>query len=259
MDYSIPGQLIHQTQDAFGPIYVYEDGNRRILSFDAHIEQSSVWINQPGTLLYPYAQTMMLSLLLCPRAPRITLLGLGGGSIANALLRHIPQCEVRAVELRAALIDIAHSYFHLPRSARLDIHIEDAYQHLRHTQDYSDIIFADLFLSQSMNAVQTHETFLHQCYRRLNPGGVLAINIWNQNPKDSKANLHTVRQVFEHTLSQMSVAAGNSIILAFKGPPEPINQREFLSAAQALGQRMAIPLRHYAVIFWQNNLSILQT
>ena len=103
------GKEIYRTTDDLGPIQVFDDGEMRYLSFGEDDEQSCVLKAQPQVPQYDYIRAMLLPLLY--RRPRdALLLGMGGGALATFLYRHYPSITLRAVELRPAVIEIAHAF-----------------------------------------------------------------------------------------------------------------------------------------------------
>lgn len=256
-DTRIPGTLLHQCEDEHGPIFVFKDDGRRILSFDGIIEQSSVWLDDPARILYPYAQTMMLGLLLTSAPQRIAVLGLGGGTLAAALLRHAPNSLIEAVELRAEVVRIARDYLGLPNHPQLTVHTGDARVYLAEYLRDLDMIFADLFLQAGMNALQTEADFLRSARAALTANGVLALNVWNADREACRATLKGVDALFDGATLALSVPAGNSVIFAFKNALPHLDKKRFMDEARRLGKAMGAPLAHFADQLWRENIERL--
>ena len=108
------GQEIYRTRDDQGWICVFDNGQRRFLAFGNDVEQSCMSLGEPYRLEHVYTQAMMLATLFPSQVGRATLLGLGGGSLARALLHYFPVCRVTAVELRAQVATVARRFFELP-------------------------------------------------------------------------------------------------------------------------------------------------
>lgn len=249
----ISGSLLFETSDDYGPLRVFDDGNRRILAFGEETEQSSIWIFEPARLLYPYTQAMMLGLLFAPAGPRVTVLGIGGGSILHALLQHLPRCQIDAVELREKVVEIAQSWFSLPDDPRLTIHVADALDYLARNDRPSHLIFTDLFHEGGMETRQTEAVFLRLCHDALAPEGVLVINLWDVNQEETREHRRVMEETFGKNVLLMSAPGGNHVAFCFKGKIPRVKRKEFLADAQKLGLRMKIPLQDHANRLLQGN------
>ena len=119
----IKGEILKHCRDEFGEIFVAEKDGTRSLYFGDGILQSSIRLDQPGSIIDEYNQSMM-SFLLFLREPRsVLLIGLGGCSLVHFLLRAFPSCALDVVEIRRHVIDLAYEYFLLPKlNPNLRIH-----------------------------------------------------------------------------------------------------------------------------------------
>src|SRR5512147_1874810 len=111
----IKGSILKHCRDEYGEIFVADNNGVRSLYFGGGILQSSILLEQPGSILEDYNQSIM-SCLLFQEAPRSCLLiGLGGCSLLHFLLRSFPGASVDVVEIRQQVIDLAYEYFLLPK------------------------------------------------------------------------------------------------------------------------------------------------
>lgn len=207
-------KTIHQVQDDYGTITVYDDGDCHILSFAAHDEQSRCLKSAPHILQYDYTQAMLLVLLFC-QPKRVLLLGLGGGSLATALYHAVTGIHITAVELRADVIAIAQRYFQLPRAKRIEVIEQDADLFLLEPELRKvDVIFADLYEATGTASVQLRNDFIRRCVGLLKEQGWLVLNCWQEQEDDPylRAALH------EHFADLRYVLTGskNWVILAGK-------------------------------------------
>lgn len=120
------GTLIHCQRDAEGPIEVIEAHGVRSLHFGTEPRQSAMALATPDRLELSYLRAMLVGLVFVPDPRRILVLGLGGGSLVRFLLQHYPQAHIDAVESRAALVEVARTYFGLPEQPALRVRIADA-------------------------------------------------------------------------------------------------------------------------------------
>jgi len=252
------GQEIYRTRDDQGWICVFDDGQRRFLAFGNQVEQSCMSLNEPYRLQHAYTQAMVLATLFARRLGRSTLLGLGGGSLARAMLHHFPCCRVTAVELRAQVAAVAREFFELPEDPRLRVVIADAGDYLARPRKPSDLILADLYGAEGMDNQQTQLAFLQQCHAALSPGGVLSINLWNNDYRDSRVASAALAEAFDGRVLLFDVPGGNRVCFAFAGPFPELKRRLFFEQAQTLGHRMNIPLQRLARNLWFQNTAVLQ-
>lgn len=185
-------QILYEASDAWGAITVADDGECRVLGFCPNDEQSRCLKRAPYILQHEYTQAMLLVLLFCqPR--RVLVLGIGGGSLVTALHHHIPGIRITAVELRAKVIEVAYRFFQMPRSKRVQVVEQDADRFLSgEAVPKVDVVFADLYHSTGVDAVQLRADFIARCADVLKPEGWLVLNCWNEHREDPvlRAALH---------------------------------------------------------------------
>lgn len=242
----IPGSCILSTVDAHGPIYVQQTSSHRVLSFDGKTIQSSMRLSSPNGLELSYTQAMMTGLLYIPEPKTATVLGLGAGSMVKCLLSSFPQLAVHAVEYRAAVVEIAISHFQLPDSNRLNIHVDDALNYIENPPIQSDIIFADLFNAEGLEALQVQTCYLRDCFKALTAHGVLVLNI-ALSTAELREQLHELLALeFENKLLRLEVDTGNTIVLAFKSAPPSLSTEELQAKAHWLQDKIKTAMLAYA-------------
>jgi spermidine synthase len=187
------------------------------------------------------------------------LLGLGGGCLAQALRRGYPQCRITAVELRAAVLQVARELFFLPEDERLVLIQAAAADYLAaDPPGPQDLIFADLYLADRMAPEQRDEDLLAACRRLLSPQGVLVLNLW---ASDFQGTLETGRlldDLFAGQLLSLQVQGGNIILFGCAGGLPDLQPKRWLAAAEALGLTMGIPLQRLAQQLWRQNAQTLR-
>lgn len=211
--------IIHEARDDHGRILVIDDGNHRILSFDSIFEQSCMRLSQRQKLVHEYTQLMILALAFIePR--RITLFGLGGGSLLRSLHHLLPECLFTVVELRQAVADVATRYFSLPVDQRVDMRINDALTEISRLEDgSSEIVFSDMYSAYEMEPGQLQETFLNECARILTPDGWLVLNV-HAFPGGFAPYLEMLSSLFPTVM--LGSTADNSVLLASNGPADQV-------------------------------------
>lgn len=212
------GRELHRRFDEYGPMQVFDDGNKRYLSFGTTDEQSCQLIANPTKLQHEYLRAMLCVLVQIDdlqALDTVTVLGLGGGSLAASLYEILPDTQIHAVELRAGVAQIAHQYFALPRNKRLRVHIADALSYVEAThqaQQKTDLLFSDLYLADGLSEQQNNLGFLQQCAALLNDNGWLVLNLWKEHREDPHL-LNQLKTLFP-TLLQATTKDGNWLIWA---------------------------------------------
>lgn len=247
---SISGTRISTSHDEYGPIYVYQNRSCRVLSFDGHVEQSRMNLNDPTQLMHKYTQAMMSGLLFLPSVSSATIMGLGAGSLAKSLLQHFDNLSVYAVEYRQEVINTAKKFFHLPDDQRLQLHVCDAVKYMKKTEDKSDIIFSDLYNSHGMEPRQVQLGYLKNCKKALKKDGVLVLNLWHQDFESAHAIEDLLSLEFGEEILSFPVEGGNTIVLAFKNTIPRLKRKALLKRGEQLQQQTDVPVLRYAKLIW---------
>ncbi len=95
-------------------VEVSEKDGIRSLHLGSETVQSSMKLADPTELVLSYTRAMMAFLLFDPRPQRILMIGLGGGSLAKFVYRHLPSAHITVVESQPRVIAAARQYFHVP-------------------------------------------------------------------------------------------------------------------------------------------------
>lgn len=243
MSHSPLGREIFRTYDEHGPIQVFDDGNRRYLSFGEGEEQSCVALHEPQILQHDYTRAMLLPLLFA-EPKRALLLGLGGGALASCLWHALPELTIQAIELRRAVIKVAYRYFDLPRDPRLEVVNDDAAEFLeRAPAGRVDLLCSDLYGGEGMALQLFQPWFMEACTRALSPDGWLVLNCWNEH-RAAHETLASLYDLFA-TVQACNTPGGNWIVFASRRPARVSaraveeNAREW---ARRLGFSLAQPL-----------------
>ena len=239
---SLPGIEIHRCYDEYGPIRIFEDGAQRYLAFSEDSQQSAIDLLKPARPVFHYIQAMLLSLLYFPSPKKVTLLGLGGGSLVQALRQYDLQLEIDVVELRRQVHAVAKAYFALPDDPLIRIHFEDAADYMSESKGISDLILTDIYSDEGMNDTQLSLPFLEDCFRCLSNDGILLFNLWDQGKGSHPKAKQALSEVFGGNLLACPVEDGNLIVLAFKGGMPCINQRHLQPLARRLAKKLEFPV-----------------
>jgi len=234
---------IHRVTDQWGKIHVLSDSYNYYLTFGAGGQQSGMQVNQPDRLLFQYTQAMMLGALFCPKANTALLLGLGAGSLAKSLLVYNEEMNITAVELRQQVIDIAHDWFNLPQSSRINIITGDAFQYIKDSPPKTDLLFVDLYLDNGIQDSLSSAVFIQDCYDAINDQGCLILNLWDEGKGYLPFDLSLLEETFTSQSLMLVTDEGNIIVITGKNfQPDP-HPRRLQPVAKKMGNQLDIPLQ----------------
>lgn len=215
------GLLIYGLYGRHQPIEIIEKNGVRSLHLGTINKQSAMDIYNPFNLAMEFSRVMMLALLFHSAPQRVLLLGLGGGSMAKFLWKYFPKCHVDAIDNDPDVASISYSYFDLPKSKRIKIHIADAIEFVDQSPSSTyDFVFIDLFIGSGMPSCVSTEGFFRNCHRILKPGGLLSWNTWASASEEMMhKSIQDLCKGFSRDMLILPTAeGGNNIFLAFKQP-----------------------------------------
>ncbi len=134
------------------------------------------------------------------RAPRsIAILGGAAGTVSRAYGRLLPATRVDEVEIDGELTDVGRERFDLS-GPRLVTHTADARPWLRRTSQRFDAIFVDAYRQPYIPFYLATREFFALTRERLEPGGVVIVNVGHPEGSDQleRALTATMREEFLH-------------------------------------------------------------
>lgn len=154
-------------------------------------------------------------------AARVLLVGLGGGVLPLHLAHDCPQLAIEAVELSAAVIDLATRFFGLGAAigkygARLAVEQGDGLEVLQRKPAgaYAAVI-VDCFVSNGIVPKSCRsEAFAASALRALRPGGRLVQNLWHKSDYAPQ-----VAGEYVATLATYRAAFGSVVATPAQMPP----------------------------------------
>ena len=234
----LPGDIIACLYDQFGSVKVYDDGNKRYLSFGEGDEQSCMVKAAPKILQYDYNRAMALVLLFyrienmpITQPQQLLILGMGGGSLLKCFAHHIADAEITVVELRQAVIDVARKYFDIPSAKPINIIHDDALSYINQAEAGKyDLLFSDLYIPEGLEARQLTRQFLAAAKRVLNDDGFLVINALEEY-RTSQVLASLFNQSFATTYECIT-KDGNWVVIATNNPLASREQLKLKSLKQ---------------------------
>ena len=170
------------TPEAHTQPVVYETLTSKSLFFSMKDVQSRMHILRPNELQLDYTKIMMGFLLHNPNPCSIAMVGLGGGSLAKFCYRHLPQCDITVVEINPHVIAHRDTFAVPPDDHRFTVRLADAAEYFRDTDEKFDIVLADGFDIDGLPPALCTSQFYDDCYRALNPDGMLVANLHGCHP-----------------------------------------------------------------------------
>ena len=202
-------------------IDICEKAGVRTLHFGSDWIQGAMRIARPWHLELDYTREMMASLLLRDdaRFPRkVLLIGLGAASLTKFLYRNYPLAKLTVGEIEPRVVAAARQFFKLPEDPlRLNIVIADGSEYIAERDKTYDLILVDGFDADARPGALDMLPFYQMCRARLNPNGILAVNLLGRS-RGYQASLERIRASFdERALAFPSCDKGNVIAMATTG------------------------------------------
>ena len=186
-------EILSRTRSRFNEIYVIKNGDQIEMWFKEGGQfflQSRLNLESRESPVLIYSKMMLASLLFQSFPGRILMMGLGGGSISNALHHAFPETHIDVVEVDPNVIDICKRFFYLRETENYRIHPMDARIFIQSQigKNTYDLILLDAFKSGSVPFHLKTEEFYQEILEVLSPNGVVASNLYGksnlQKPND---------------------------------------------------------------------------
>lgn len=222
-------------------VHISEQDGIRYLHLGSDTIQSGMRLSEPTELVLSYTRSMLAFLLFAPEPARVLNIGLGGGSLAKWIHRHLPATQQVVVELSPEVITCARQYFHVPTDdARLRVIEADGAAWVAAHPQCCDVILVDGYDGRSLASELSSDGFYAAAAAGLKPDGILVVNLWG-NDRRFDANLQRIQRAFDGRICCVPAAQrGNVAVLAFLSTPTGTRWHELQARAQALQVRFGI-------------------
>jgi spermidine synthase len=217
-DAAAQGTAIARERSLYRDITIYESNGLRCMRFGIFSlgPQSCQALADKDTLVLTYARMMMGALYLNPKPERILMIGLGGGTLAEALAKLHPDAKIDLVELDPAVIRAAETHFGLDRRRYASIVAEDGRVYVRRAAREGkryDLVLLDAFDENYVPEHMLTREYFVEVRALLAPGGVMAVNSWSTS---RLANAETA--TFQAALGRFyNLADSNRVVLFREG------------------------------------------
>ena len=204
-------------------------------------------VDAPDDLALAYTRAMMGALLFHPEPRDVTLVGLGGGSLAKYIYRQLPQTRIVALEVDVRVVAAAHQMFHLPLGKRrLRVIVRDGAQYIAAHRGSTDIIFLDAFVNHRQAPSIRTDAFYRCAREALRRDGVLVVNYMSDDP-GLRAYLRRLAAAFDGRLVCLrAIGEDNIIVFAFADDPGSVTPTSLAGRAIALERRPGLEFRRFA-------------
>ena len=214
---------IQTSPPRFPTVVVNESDGIRFLHLGGTAVQSAMRLSAPHDLELEYTRAMMGFLLFRSSAQEpacdIALIGLGGGSLAKFIYRHLPHGRITALEIDPAVVAAAREHFLLPGDdARLKVITGDGAAYVQAHPESCDVLLVDGFGAEHIADELTTAAFYRTCRATLKPGGIAVFNLWDSDQYFPRY-FRNLSQAFDnHTLQLPAETKANIVVFAFCEP-----------------------------------------
>ncbi|WP_447600889.1 fused MFS/spermidine synthase [Nitrospira sp. Nam80] len=244
-------RVVHQEDSPYQQVRVRDDDLFRYLVLD-RTWHAVMWKSDPVTLFLPYSQMMVAALALTPEPKRGLILGHGGGSLAKWLAQYWPELELDIVEVDPAVVRMADEYFGYRAPANHHVFVKDGRAFLNGTAQKYDVIWADAFARHLIPFHLTTVEFFSELRSRLNPSGVVAVNMASSGEGGDLVRANAVVETLKTAFPVLETYAvkgpwrtrhqgGENLIFLGGEPVEQASHNEFILRVQSLVQARRLP------------------
>lgn len=165
--------------DKAGTPFILQGWRTRELRFAEGTAQSRMSRWAPDRLVVDYTRTMLGALALVPAPRRVAMVGLGGGSQAKFLHRHLAGAVLEAIEINPAVIALRRRFRIPDDDARFRVVQADAAAWLKGQDASIDLLLVDGYDTSGIPSALSTQRFYNDCRTCLRPGGMAAFNLYD--------------------------------------------------------------------------------
>jgi spermidine synthase len=226
-----PVMVRERIETEYNNIFIVQKGDFLSMTFrlkGENTRQSVLNLRDRGQLPLGHSHYQTLAAAYAGKLETMLMVGLGGGSVSEYFLRHVPELKVVSVELDPGVVAAAKKYFGVTESPRHRIATGDGRVFLARNKAKYDIVMIDAFRGGYVPFhLLTHE-FYTLLASRLEPDGVAVLNL-RAGTQLFDSSLATLRRTFRTV--EVYEWTGNAIVIARLAPP--LSPAERLARAEA--------------------------
>ena len=210
----IPGGGFESLQ--FDPPFVREAHGTKSLHFTHGELQSQMCTGNPWRLEVDYTRTMMGFLLFNNNPAVISMIGLGGGSLAKFCYRYLGHTCITVAEINPHVVALRDTFQVPPDDERFRVVTCDGARWVHDLPPTTDVLMVDGFDARGQPAQLCSQVFYDSCVHALSPQGLLVVNL-HRDHCDYELLLERINRSFDGvTLETLATEKSNGIIFAFK-------------------------------------------
>ena len=239
-------------------LIVDDEGSIRCLKFTLvrkNSRQTCIDRNNPQRLVFDYAKMTLSALLLKPNPERILIIGLGGGTLPNALRDILPSAVIDTVEIDEAVVRVAKQFFGFAEDKQNRVYVQDARFFGKRAAlrgEQYGLIILDAFDGEYIPEHLMTAEFLSEMRGLLSNDGVLVANTFASS-KLYDYESATYAEAFGGFLNFRLPTSGNRVILVPQARLDlearrPLDRKTLRANADTLKVSMApydVPLNRY--------------
>ena len=239
-------------------LIVDDEGSIRCLKFTLvrkNSRQTCIDRNNPQRLVFDYAKMTLSALLLKPNPERILIIGLGGGTLPNALRDILPSAVIDTVEIDEAVVRVAKQFFGFAEDKQNRVYVQDARVFGKRAAlrgEQYGLIILDAFDGDYIPEHLMTAEFLSEMRGLLSNDGVLVANTFASS-KLYDYESATYAEAFGGFLNFRLPTSGNRVILVPQARLDfdarrPLDRKTLRANADTLKVSMApydVPLNRY--------------
>ena len=203
-----------------GPM-LFRFGDMLSLLFDWSTVQSGMRLSDPDHLLFDYTRMMMGFRLFRPEPRTIEMIGLGGGSLAKACHRCLPDCDITVVEIDPAVIALRDQFHVPPDDDRFRVICADGVDYIANAKGAPDILMLDGFDARGLPLALSERSFYDSCRTRLGASGLLVANLCDNATAFAVLVRRIAGSFDQRILAAPAERRGNRIVFASADPTFP--------------------------------------
>ncbi len=222
-------------------VEISERNGVRYLHLGGPAVQSAMRIKDPYALELEYTRAMLAFLLFKQDPGDIALIGLGGGSLAKYIHRHLPNSHLTALEISPEVVAAARSYFLLPQDdERLTVRTGDGAAYVHDNPASQDVLLVDGYDAKRIVDDLASSEFYRACKAMLRPGGIAIFNLWGSDEYFPRYYDRLARAFGEHVLQLPAEKKGNIIVFAFRKPLPAVEFEAMMREAHRLEAELGL-------------------
>lgn len=225
--------------------YILETASERCLYFTQASRQSVMSLVEPDTLISAYTRKMMAFLLFNPAPRRITMIGLGGGSLAKFCYRNLREAQITVVEIDPRVVALRDEFRIPANDERFRIVCADGAHYISQRSDRIDVLLVDAFDPNGLAPTLAASDFYVQAAKRLSPRGVMVMNFSGSTDRYT-VHIERIRAAFGGSTLLVPVRADDNLLLfAFRRRIPLPTTAKYESRAQRLQSRLTLEFPRY--------------